>query len=161
VASDGGDLRQVDAPAFFRGGDVRRNRGAETVGIDQRSVPAASTTPRAGARRPRCGPVASKPAATGFIATALTPLRRQGVQQRAGDESLADFGIGAGDEPAAWVCSFSGVGKNHVVTGGQPGRCAVRFVGRLHPLPGRAPEQAAACALADRVGADVLDRAQQ
>jgi hypothetical protein len=27
----------------------------------------------------------------------------EGVQQRAGDESLADFGIGAGDEPAASV----------------------------------------------------------
>jgi hypothetical protein len=30
----------------------------------------------------------------------------QGVQQRAGDESLADFGIGAGDEPAAWIVHF-------------------------------------------------------
>jgi hypothetical protein len=33
-----GDVRQFDAPAFLRGGDVRRDRGAETVGIDQFAV---------------------------------------------------------------------------------------------------------------------------
>jgi hypothetical protein len=35
------------------------------------------------------------------------------------------------------------------------------LVGFLHALPGAAPEQATAPALADRVGADVLDGAQQ
>jgi hypothetical protein len=83
------------------------------------------------------------------------------VQQRAGDESLADLGVGAGDEPGASVRSSVGVGENHVVARGQASRRAVRFVGGLHLLPGMTPEQAAASALADRVGADVLDRAQQ
>jgi ABC-type glutathione transport system ATPase component len=51
-------------------------------------------------------PLSSKPAAIGFIASALSPVRRS-VQQRAGDEGLADFGIGAGDEPGVRCSSFA------------------------------------------------------
>jgi hypothetical protein len=36
LRESGDDVRQLDAPAFLLGGDVRRDRGAEAVGIDQR-----------------------------------------------------------------------------------------------------------------------------
>jgi len=73
-----GDVRQLDATAFLCGGDVRRDRSAESVGIDQRTcgldrrsreqafdVLVATLLIETGGE--------SRPAATGFIATALSP----------------------------------------------------------------------------------------
>jgi hypothetical protein len=89
-------------PAFLFGGDVRRNRGPEAVGIDQRA---------------RCRERGCREQTLDVLVDALLVeaggdgFHRQGghacptesVQQRAGDEGLADFGVGAGDEPAACV----------------------------------------------------------
>jgi hypothetical protein len=91
-------VRQLDAPAFLLGGDVRCDRGAETVRIDQFrggcSDDAASRRSTSSLR-----PLLVETGSDRFHRHRASSRPAQGMQQRAGDESLADFGIGAGDEP--------------------------------------------------------------
>ena len=98
LRESGDDRRQFDGPAFLFGGYMWRNRGAEAVGVDQRPW----WLDRRGGEQALdvvVDPVLIETGGDRLHRHRAQPRSAQGVQQRAGDEGLADFGIGTGDEP--------------------------------------------------------------
>ena len=99
------DRLRVDAHAFHGGGDMRRGRLAQQI----RAWSAPAGTLRRGGAQCSASSLckapsrSSAPAATGFMPAARTPCRQR-MQQGGGDQGLADFGVGAGDEAAAAAC---------------------------------------------------------